>query len=104
MYYKVLKDNKVIDVLDRLAFVKYQKKHGIMVACAESEAQAIISSNGEYIWHVVGLYSIPVKGYDTVEVQEIDEYEYKQLKVLNYKTPQEIIDAYTLSLFEGGIL
>ena len=26
MYYKVLKDNKVIDVLDHLTFVKYQQK------------------------------------------------------------------------------
>ena len=104
MYYKVLKNGKVIDVLDHLSFVKYQKKHGIMVACGESEAQAIISSDGEYIWHVVGLYNIPVDGYDTVDLVGIDEYEYNQLKILNYKTPQEIIDAYTLSLLEGGIL
>lgn len=104
MYYKVLKNGKVIDVLDHLSFVKYQKKHGIMVACGGSEAQAIISSDGEYIWHVTGLYNIPVDGYDTVELIKIDEYEYRQLKVLNYRTPQEIIDAYTLSLIEGGIL
>ena len=104
MYYKVLKDNKVIDVLDHLTFVKYQQKHNIMIACVKSEAQAIISSDGEYIWHVVGLYGIPVDGYDTVELVEIDEYEYKTLKVLNCKTPEEIIDEYTLLLIEGGIL
>lgn len=104
MYYKVLKDNKVIDVLDHLSFVKYQEKHGIMVSCYEEEAQAIISSDGEHIWHVYGLYNIPVDGYDTVELKAINEYEYRQLKVLNYKTPTEIIDAYTLLLLEGGIL
>lgn len=104
MYYKVLKDGKVIDVLDHLIFVKYQKKHNIMVLTEESEAQAIVSSDGSYIWHVNYLYKIPVNGYDTVELEEIDEYEYKQLKVLNMKTPQEIIDEYTLSLIEGGIL
>lgn len=104
MYYKVLKDGKVIDVFDRLSFVKYHKKHEIMIACGQDEAQAIISSDGEYIWHVAGLYNIPVKGYDTVELVEINKYEYEQLKALNYKTPQEIIDAYTLSLIEGGIL
>ena len=54
MYYKVLEDNKVIDVLDHLSFVKYQEKHGIMVSCYEEEAQAIISSVGENIWHVDG--------------------------------------------------
>lgn len=104
MYYKVLKDDKVIDVLDRLSFVKYQPKHEIMVACAKSEAQAIISSNGEYIWHVHGLYNVPVDGYDTVKIVAIDEYEYKQLKVLNLRTPEEIIDAYTLLLLEDNVL
>lgn len=104
MYYKVLKDNKVIDVLDHLTFVKYQQKHNIMIACVESEAQAIISSDGKYIWHVYGLYALPLDGYDTVELVEIDQYEYRKLKALNLKTPEEIIDEYTLQLIEGGIL
>lgn len=104
MYYKVLKDNKVIDVLDHLCFVKYQKKHDIMVNCTEEEAQGILSSDGEYIWHVVGLYSIPVEGYDTVELQEISQFDYNQLKVLNMKSPEQIIDEFVLTLFEGGIL
>lgn len=104
MYYKILKNNRVIDVLDHLRFVKYQQKHNIMVACEKSEAQAIISSDGEYIWHVYGLYRIPVGNYDTVELVEIDEYEYKQLKALNMKTPEEIIDEYTMMLLNGGIL
>ena len=104
MYYKVLKDNKVIDVLDRLVFVKYQKKHNIMLLCDKSEAQAIVSSDGSYFWHVTWLYKIPVDGYDTVELEKIDEYEYKKLKMLNLKDPQEIIDEVVLSLLEGGVL
>ena len=104
MYYKVLKDNKVIDVLDHLSFVKYQEKHNIMVSCAKEEAQAIISSDGEHIWHVTGLYNIPVSGYDTVCLEEIDKYEYEQLKALNMKDPQSIIDEYTLLLIKEGII
>lgn len=104
MYYKVLKNGKVIDVLDHLSFVKYQKKHGIMVACGESEAQAIISSDGEYIWHVVGLYNIPVEGYETVEIAPISQYEYGQLRILCLKTPEEIIDQFVLSLLKEGVL
>ena len=104
MYYKVLKDNKVIDVLDHLSFVKYQEKHGIMVSCTQEEAQAILSSGGEYIWHVHGLYNLPVGGYDTVEIIPIDQYEYKQLSMFNLTTPEAIIDAYTKSLLDGGIL
>ena len=104
MYYKVLKDNKVIDVLDHLSFVKYQEKHNIMVSCEKEEAQAIISSDGEHIWHVCGLYNIPVIGYDTVCLEEIDKYEYEQLKALNMKNPQSIIDEYTLLLIKEGII
>lgn len=104
MYYKVLKDGRVIDALDRLSFVRYQKKHGIMVNCTEDEAQGVISSNGRYIWHVVGYYDISCPGYDTVELEKIDVYEYDRIKMLGGKTPEEIIDAYTLSLIEGGVL
>ena len=64
----------------------------------------IISSDGKYIWHVYGLYGIPVDGYDTVDLVEIDQYEYNKLRMLNLKTPQEIIDEYTLSLIDGGVL
>jgi len=104
MFYKVLKNNRVIDVLDRLIFVKYLEKHKIMIVCDKSEAQAIISSDGKYFWHIPGLYNIPVDGYDTVNLVRIDEYEYNQLKVLNCKTPEEIIDEYTLLLINGGVL
>lgn len=104
MYYKVIKNGKVIDVLNQLVFVKYQHKHNIMLLCDQSEAQAIVSSDGTYIWHVNWLYNIPVSGYDTVDLVEIDEYEYNQLKIFNLKTPEEIIDEYTLLLINGGVL
>lgn len=104
MFYKVIYNDKVIDVLDRLVFLKYQETYNRMIFCEESEAQAIISSDEEHIWHEETLYNIPVPGYDTVRVEEIDEYEYKQLKVLNCKTPEQIIDEYTLLLIDGGVL
>jgi hypothetical protein len=104
MYYKVIKNNKVIDVLDNLIYLKWQDKHNIMVLSDENEAQAILSSDKNTIWHEETLYNIPVDGYDTVRIEEIDEYEYKQLKALNGSSVQEIIDNYTLLLIEGGIL
>jgi hypothetical protein len=104
MYYKVIKNNKVIDVLDKLIYLRYQEKHDRMVLCDESKAQAFFSSDRQYVWHTEALYQLPVDKYDTVELVEIDEYEYKQLKVLNCKTPSQIIDEYTLLLLEGGIL
>ena len=104
MFYKVIKDGKVIDVLDRLVFLKYQPKHNRMIFCDENEAQAIFSSDREHIWHEDTLYNIPVRGYDTVHVEEIDEYEYKQLKVLNCKSIPEVIDWYTEMLIEDGVI
>lgn len=104
MYYKVIKDNRVIDVLDQLIYLKYQPKHNIMVLCDINEAQAILSSDKNTIWHEKTLYYIPVSGYDTVELIEIDEHEYKQLRILNMQSPQEIIDEYTKLLLEMEVI
>lgn len=104
MYYKVIKDGKVIDVLDNLVFLKYQKKHNRMLLCNEEEAQAFLSSDGTHIWHEKSLHKIPVDGYDNVQLEEINVYEYNQLKCLNCKTPEEILEEYTLLLFQEGIL
>lgn len=100
MFYKVIKNNRVIDVLDKLIYVKWQEKHKIMVLCNEDEAQGIISSDGNKIWHESSLYRFPVHGYDEVALEEIDQYEYEQLKILNCKTPEEIFDAAIMMLLE----
>lgn len=106
MFYKVVKNNKVIDVLDKVIYLKWQPKHKIMVLSDINEAQAILSSDNETIWHEKTLYRIPTDEpkFDTVEIVEIDEYEYKKLRVLNMKSPEEIIDEFVLSLFESNII
>ena len=104
MYYKVIYNNKVIDVLDRLVFLKYQEKYDRMILCEECEAQAIFSSDEKYIWHEETLYNIPVPGYDTVRLEEIDVYEYEQLKLQSEEKIAEIIDEYTLLLIERGAI
>ena len=75
-----------------------------MLLSSEEEAQAILSSDGEHAWHTMFLDKIPVSGYDTVELIEIDKYEYDKLKCLNLKTPEAIIDEFVLSLLEDGVL
>lgn len=104
MYYKVLKDDKVIDVLDNLIYLKWNPKHKIMVLTDENDAQAILSSDKNSIWHEKTLYKIPVDGYDEVEILPVDQFEYKQLRILNMKTPEEILDEYNLLLLEMGII
>ena len=106
MYYKVIKDNKVIDVLDNLTYLKWQDKHKTMILCDENDAQAILSSDKNTIWHEKTLYNIPVyaQDYDTVEAIEIDEYEYKQLKMFGCRSLDEVLEEYTLLLIQEGII
>ena len=104
MYYKVMKNDRVIDVLDRIIYLKYLPKRKIMVLSDINEAQAILSSDQNTIWHEKTLYDIPIDGYDTVELVEIDEYEYKQLKVLNCRSVDEILQEYTLLLISEGVI
>ena len=105
-YYKVIKNNKVIDVLDNLIYLKWEPKHKIMVLSDINEAQAILSSGKNDIWHVKGFYKVPVDEpkFETVELVEINKFEYEQLKMLNYRTPEEIIDSFVLSLCENQII
>ena len=101
-----MKNDRVIDVLDRIIYLKWQPKHKIMILSDENEAQAILSSDENSIWHEKSLYKIPVEAgdYDTVEAVEICKFEYEQLRVLNLKTPEEIIDAFVVSLLEQNII
>ena len=104
MFYKVIYNNRIIDALDKLIFLKYQDKYNRMIFCEERDAQAIMSSDGKHIWHTKTLYNIPVDGYDTVELIKIDKYEYEELKKTNAKTSEEIIDEYNLLLLELGVI
>lgn len=105
MYYKVIYNGNVIDVLDRLDYVRYQEKHDRMIFCDIQEAQAILSSNGEYAWHLDSLLMIPVSGYDTVELEEIDKYEYKRLKALNIGDSESIaiVDMFVKSIVDNEV-
>lgn len=106
MFYKVVKNNKVIDVLDKVIYLKWQPKHKIMVLCDINQAQAILSSDNETIWHEKTLYRIPTDEpkFDTVELVEIDEFEFKRLKTLNLSTPEQIIDSLILELISEGVI
>lgn len=106
MYYKVMKNNKVIDVLDYLKYFKWQSKHKIMLLTDVSDAQVILSSDENTFWHTETLYMLPddAPKYDTVEIFEIGEGEYKQLKMFGCKTMDEVLDEYTLLLIEEGVI
>lgn len=79
MYYKVTnKTGTVVDVLKYILYIKYQPKHDLLLLCDVKEAQAILSSSGQYGWHIPGLYNFPPDGQDYV-ITEITKYEYDNL-------------------------
>lgn len=106
MYFKVIKDGRVIDVLDKLVYLKWEPKHKTMILSGIDDAQAILSSDKESVWHEKTFYNVPVEAgdYDIVELVPIDQFEYKQLRALNMKTPEAIIDEYNLLLLEMGVI
>ena len=71
MYYKVIKNDEVVDVLNHILYIKYQENI--------TEAQAILSSDGKYGWHIEGLYNFPPDN-DIYAIKEISKYEYDKLK------------------------
>ena len=101
MYYKIIKNNVVLDVLDNLKYMKYQLKHKIFLSCDISEAQGILSSDSKVIWHLPDLHDVPIDGYDAVELVEIDSHEYENRKQFGGQTKEEIVDSYTTLLVKG---
>ena len=106
MFYKVIKDNKVIDVLDKLIYLKWEPKHKTMILSDENDAQAILSSDKNTIWHESTLYNIPVAEpiFDTVTIEQINQYEYDQRKMLMGKTSEEIVDEFLANLISEGVI
>ena len=99
MFYKVIRNRNVIDVLSSIRYVQFQLKHKILLLCDEEQAQGILSSDGNSAYHLSSLEPFPVDSFPTVT-----EHEYNQLKMAHCMSPEEIIDQYTASLFEMGVL
>lgn len=78
MYFKVVKGGEIVDILTHILYIKHQEKHNILLICDIKEAQAILSSNGQYGWHIAGLYNFPPDNQE-YEILEITKYEYDKL-------------------------
>ena len=103
MFYKVIKDGKVLDVIDRIVYVRYNKRHNDVHICDPENSNAFLSSDKSRCWRVQSMRPCEMD-FETVVVQQITEQEYMQLKALTLRTPEEIIDAYTLALVMGGVI
>ena len=81
MYYKVTNSTTqdIVDVIKEIHYIQYQEKHKILILCDIKIAQAILSSDGKYGWHIEGLYNFPPDN-DIYAIKEISKYEYDKLK------------------------
>ena len=103
MYYKVIQNQKVIDVLDSLRYVKYQLKHRILLLCDMAEAQGVLSSKGNTAYHTSEYLPFPCDDFPTVTIEEITKEEYESLARLHLRTPEEIAQEIIMDLMKRGV-
>lgn len=95
MYYKAVKDGKIIDAYDFLSHVRYDAAAGMILRCAgEDTPQGIIQRNGMCIYHVDGWEPFPEEAgsYGTVELQEIPDADTYLAIIKALKDDEEIPD------------
>lgn len=105
MYYKLIGNGTILDVMENPQFVTYQERNQIMILCELKEARGVLSSDGSTVWHVDGWKPIPLPGVETAQLIEIDEDEYEVLKsaigspdVPTQPTEEELIDPADITL------
>lgn len=80
MYFKIIKDNKIIDVGS--TFVKWSKQYKCFYGCSGPQAQCIFSSiNMKYYYDNDWLIQPPISSdlYTTAKIIDITEQEYDEL-------------------------
>lgn len=104
-YYKIIKDKKVIDLASgkTLQYVRYDIRHNIMLLCKEDEAMGIVSDFDKY-YHLKTCLPFSIDKYPTVDIEEITEIEYEQLKASDFITPDEARIQLLAELMERGAL
>lgn len=80
MYFKVMRDNHVVDVLDSITYIAYQKKHDILLLSDIQTAQAILSSDGKRGWHIEGLYNFEPDN-TVYQIEQVKQSEYQKIKL-----------------------
>lgn len=100
-FIKIIKDEKVIDVVKDPTFVEWQNLNGIFLVTEEESATGVVSRTGDYIYQFkksLGRFS----GFVTIE--EISEMEYEELlKGLPASEYDQGYDQAVLDMIESGV-
>lgn len=107
--FKVIENSQIIDVLETLTFVKCLPKSKKIIHVDEAQANGIMASNGDEIYH---LYGAPYTFEDykkTVRLEEIDMDEYLRLTTevkKNVELEQRVqeLEKIIKGLYQKGII
>lgn len=77
--YKVTHNNQIIDVLESIIYVKCLPKSQKIISVDKNQANGIVSSNGDEIYHIMGTKNTFKDKKKSVNIIPIDEEEFEKL-------------------------
>ena len=77
--FKIIENNQIIDVVENLKFVKCLPKSKKIICVDERQANGIIASNGNDVYHIYGTPHTFEGEVRSVRFEEIDAEEYERL-------------------------
>lgn len=77
--YKILHNNQIIDVMEDVRYVKCLPKSQKLIAVDKAQANGIVSSDGDTIYHIFGTKNTFNTEKLSVQIMEITEEEYEEL-------------------------
>lgn len=80
--YKFIYEGKVIDVVDKIRYLRYLKKSKHVVGSDSSSANCVQASNGIDVYGILGAKLPEYLNYKKVIIRQVDADEYKKLKQL----------------------
>lgn len=77
--FKIIENNQIIDVVENLKFVKCLPKSKRIICVDERQANGIMASNGNDVYHIYGTPYTFEGDVKSVRFEEIDAEEYERL-------------------------
>ena len=77
--FKIIENNQIIDVIENLKFVKCLPKSKKIICVDERQANGIMASNGNDVYHIYGTPYTFEDVVKSVRFEEIDVEEYERL-------------------------
>lgn len=77
--YKIIYNNQIIDILDNIIYVKCLPISQKIIAVDKNQANGIVSSNGDEIYHIIGTKDTFKNKKKSVQIIPIDKEEFEKL-------------------------